>query len=96
MLRTKKVTTLLLLLLTALSLNLIDATPTEAQSTGTIIIVQDTVPNAAQNFSFSIGGSLSPATFRLDDDNTNNLSNTRTYNNFSLGNWSCWIGCRVY
>ncbi|MCP4002329.1 MAG: hypothetical protein GY727_15590 [Gammaproteobacteria bacterium] len=53
----------------------------------TIVVVQDTVPNAAQDFSFSIGGGLSPANFNLDDDSDGTLSNTRTYQYISPGEY---------
>ena len=46
---------------------------------GSIVVVKDAVPNDAQDFSFTAGGGLSPASFTLDDDSDGTLSNTRTF-----------------
>ena len=48
---------------------------------GRVIVVKDAQPNDAQDFSFTAGGGLAPSSFHLDDDgdNTNALSNTRTF-----------------
>ena len=46
---------------------------------GSIVVVEDAVPNDAQDFSFTTGGGLSPAAFDLDDDSDGTLSNTRTF-----------------
>ena len=35
---------------------------------GTIVVVEDSTPNDPQDFSFTAGGGLSPASFQLDDD----------------------------
>ena len=43
------------------------------------MVVEDAVPNDAQDFSFTTGGGLSPASFSLDDDSDGTLSNTRTF-----------------
>jgi FtsP/CotA-like multicopper oxidase with cupredoxin domain/Ca2+-binding RTX toxin-like protein len=52
-----------------------------------IVAVKDAVPNDPQDFSFTAGGGLSPASFQLDDDgdNANALSNTRTFDNLAPG-----------
>ena len=44
-----------------------------------ITIIKDAVPNDAQDFAFAATGGLSPASFSLDDDATNTLSNTQLY-----------------
>ena len=38
------------------------------QKRGQIVVVKDAQPNDAQDFSFTAGGGLSPASFQLDDD----------------------------
>ncbi len=48
---------------------------------GQLVVVQDTVPNDAQDFSFTAGGGLSPTSFALDDDSNGTLSNTATFTN---------------
>ena len=48
---------------------------------GAIVVVQDSQPNDPQDFSFTAGGGLSPASFSLDDDSNGTLSNTRTFAN---------------
>jgi Tol biopolymer transport system component/agmatine/peptidylarginine deiminase len=52
---------------------------------GTIVVVKDAQPNDAQDFSFSAGGGLTPASFSLDDDSDPALSNTQTYANVVPG-----------
>ena len=52
---------------------------------GQIVVVQDSVPNDPQDFSFTAGGGLSPASFQLDDDSDPALSNTRTFTNVPVG-----------
>ena len=52
---------------------------------GAIVVVEDSQPNDAQNFSFTAGGGLSPASFSLDDDSDGTLSNTHTYTNVVVG-----------
>ncbi|NJN46232.1 MAG: cadherin-like domain-containing protein, partial [Candidatus Competibacteraceae bacterium] len=54
---------------------------------GTIVIIKDTVPDAAQDFSFTTTGGLSPASFALDDDADGTLPNTQTFN-IAPGNYS--------
>src|SRR6185503_17351311 len=44
-----------------------------------LIVVEDSVPDDPQDFSFTTGGGLSPASFSLDDDANPTLSNTRTF-----------------
>ena len=44
------------------------------------MVVKDATPNDPQDFSFTAGGGLSPASFQLDDDSDGTLSNTRTFN----------------
>ena len=51
----------------------------ENRKRGRIVVVEDAVPNDAQDFSFTTGGGLSPAAFDLDDDSDGTLSNTRTF-----------------
>jgi hypothetical protein len=46
---------------------------------GSITIIKDAVPNNAQDFAYSTTGGLLPASFSLDDDSDNTLSNTQTY-----------------
>jgi hypothetical protein len=50
---------------------------------GSITIIKDAVPDNAQDFAYSTTGGLLPATFSLDDDQTNTLSNTQTYSNIT-------------
>ena len=52
---------------------------------GQIVIVEDSVPNDAQDFTFTAGGGLSPTSFSLDDDSDGTLSNTRTFANLPPG-----------
>ena len=54
---------------------------------GSITIVEDTRPDDPQDFSYTATGGLSPNSFQLDDDgdNSNALSNTRTYANVPPG-----------
>ncbi len=51
----------------------------------TLTIAKDAVPNDAQDFSFTAGGGLSPASFSLDDDADGTLSNTQTFSNLPPG-----------
>ena len=52
---------------------------------GQIVVAHDAVPDDAQDFSFTAGGGLSPASFSLDDDLDPALSNTRTFNDVPVG-----------
>ena len=52
---------------------------------GQIVVVKDATPDDAQDFDFTAGGGLSPATFQLDDDANATLTNTRTYANVVPG-----------
>jgi plastocyanin domain-containing protein len=52
---------------------------------GQIVVVQDSQPNDAQDFSFTAGGGLSPSSFSLDDDSNPTLSNTRTFADVQVG-----------
>ena len=52
---------------------------------GTIQIVKDAVPDAAQDFGFTTTGGLNPATFDLDDDADGTLPNTQTFSNIAPG-----------
>jgi hypothetical protein len=54
------------------------------QSTGTIVIVKDAVPDDPQDFKF-LGGDLQVAPFFLDDDNDPTLSNQITFTNVDPG-----------
>ena len=49
------------------------------------MVVHDAVPDSAQDFSFTAGGGLSPASFSLDDDLDPTLTNTRTFNDVPVG-----------
>ena len=60
-------------------------TPVEQPAVGTINIIKDTVPDAAQDFSFTTTGGLTPATFDLDDDADGTLSNTQSFTNVTPG-----------
>ena len=52
---------------------------------GTIVVVKDAVPNDPQDFAFTAGGGLSPASFSLDDDSDGTLSNTHTFADVNAG-----------
>jgi hypothetical protein len=52
---------------------------------GTVTVVLDSVPDDAQDFSFTAGGGLSPSSFQLDDDSDGTLSNIRTFGNLAPG-----------
>jgi hypothetical protein len=54
--------------------------------TGTIVVRKDAVPDDPQDFDFTAGGGLSPASFQLDDDSDPALSNTRTFANVPAQN----------
>lgn len=56
----------------------VNCTFTNTLQTGHIIIVKDAVPNDAQDFLFTNNfANSNPATFNLDDDSDNTLSNSR-------------------
>ena len=57
-----------------------------------LTIVKDAQPNDPQNFSFTAGGGLSPATFALDDDADPTLSNTEQFTSVSPGVYSVTEG----
>ncbi len=48
---------------------------------GQIIVIEDAVPNDAQDFAFTAAGGLTPTSFNLDDDSDGTLSNTQTFAN---------------
>ena len=50
-----------------------------------IIVVKDAMPNDPQDFTFTAGGGLSPASFSLDDDADGTLSASRTFNDLRAG-----------
>ena len=50
---------------------------------GSITITKDAVPDDGQDFAYATTGGLVPATFSLDDDATNTLSNTQAYTNLT-------------
>ncbi len=52
---------------------------------GQIVVVKDATPDDAQDFSFTAGGGLSPASFSLDDDANPTLSNTQTFSSVVPG-----------
>ncbi|MBI1730956.1 thrombospondin type 3 repeat-containing protein [Candidatus Acetothermia bacterium] len=62
--------------------------PTSTPTTGSISIIKDTVPNDAQDFSYSTTGGLSPSSFSLDDDSDGTLSNTETFSSLADGSYS--------
>ena len=66
----------------------VTCTFTNTAQPGTIVIVNDTLPDAAQDFAFSTSGGLAPATFSLDDDADATLSNTQTYTNQAAGSYT--------
>jgi hypothetical protein len=53
--------------------------------TGTIVVRKDAVPDDPQDFSFTAGGGLSPASFQLDDDADSTLPGTRTFADVPVG-----------
>ncbi|MEM7358797.1 MAG: thrombospondin type 3 repeat-containing protein [Pseudomonadota bacterium] len=55
---------------------------------GTLVVIKDTVPDAAQDFAFTSTGGLTPANFSLDDDADATLSNTQTFNNITTGSYT--------
>ena len=57
-----------------------------------LTIVKDAQPNDPQDFSFTAGGGLSPATFALDDDADPTLSNTEQFTAVSPGVYSVTEG----
>ena len=52
---------------------------------GQIVAVKDAVPNDPQDFSFTAGGGLSPASFALDDDSDGTLAASRTFTDVMPG-----------
>ena len=70
----------------------VTCTYTNTAQPGTIVIIKDTVPDAAQDFSFTTTGGLSPATFDLDDDADGTLSNTQTFNGVAAGAYTVTEG----
>src|SRR2546421_8341709 len=52
---------------------------------GSIVVVENSTPNAPQDFGFTAGGGLSPSSFSLDDDSDPTLSNTRTFSDLVPG-----------
>ena len=52
---------------------------------GQIVAVKDAVPNDPQDFSFTAGGGLSPASFSLDDDADGTLAASRTFTDVMPG-----------
>jgi hypothetical protein len=64
---------------------------------GSITIVKDAVPNAVKDFDFSTTGGLSPSTFSLDDDGSEDAANgglksSKTYSNVPPGAYSVTEG----
>jgi hypothetical protein len=55
---------------------------------GSIVIVLDTDPNAAQDFAFTTTGDLVPATFSLDDDADGTLAKTQSFSSVPPGDYS--------
>jgi hypothetical protein len=54
---------------------------------GTITIVKDALPDAPDDFPFTVSG-LTPSNFTLDDDNDGTLSNTRTFTGLRAGTYT--------
>src|SRR6185503_11382876 len=52
---------------------------------GRIVVVKDATPDDPQDFTFTTGGGLSPASFQLDDDANPTLSDTQTISNVAVG-----------
>ena len=54
---------------------------------GRVVVVQDSLPDDPQDFDFTAGGGLTPTSFQLDDDgdNSNALSNSRSFENLLPG-----------
>ena len=52
---------------------------------GRIIVVQDSLPNDPQDFSFTVGGGSTPSSFQLDDDSNGTLSNVQVIDNVVPG-----------
>ena len=54
---------------------------------GQIVVVKDAQPDDPQDFAFTAGGGLSPASFQLDDDgnDANALPSSRTFTNLVAG-----------
>ncbi len=52
---------------------------------GQIVVVKDATPDDPQDFSFTAGGGLTPASFSLDDDANGTLSNTQSFNSVVPG-----------
>ena len=61
---------------------------TAVKPAGTIVIIKDAIPNDPQDFSFTTTGGLSPASFSLDDDADNTLSNTQPFSSIAAGTYS--------
>src|SRR5215212_3449902 len=59
---------------------------------GSLVIVEDSQPDDAQDFSYTSTGGLSPSSFSLDDDTNGTLSNTRTFANIAPGAYSVTQG----
>ena len=55
---------------------------------GTLTIIKDSVPNAAQDFAFTATGGVTPASFSLDDDADATLSTTQTFSNVNPGSYT--------
>lgn len=60
-------------------------TVTNDDKPASIVIVEDTLPDGQQDFSFSITGGLVPAGFDLDDDADGTLPNTQSYTSVAPG-----------
>ena len=66
----------------------VTCTFTNTAQPNTIVIIQDTVPDGPQDFSYSATGGLIPTNFTLDDDADGTLSNTQTFNGVAAGSYS--------
>ncbi len=64
----------------------------EFNTCGKITIIKDTVPDAAQDFSYSTTGGLTPVNFDLDDDGNATLPNTKVYTNVSPATYTVTEG----
>ena len=56
-----------------------------SEKRGSITVLKEASPQDAQDFGFTAGGGLSPASFTLDDDSDGALSNTRTFADVTPG-----------
>src|SRR2546423_13280868 len=56
-----------------------------AEKRARIVVVENAAPDDPQDFSFTAGGGLSPASFILDDDNDPVRQNTQVFDHVTPG-----------